>query len=90
MPQAALSSTVTYLILGLAMLCASVRLLRGPTVFDRIIALDLIVATIMGGAAVFALETSRRVYLEVSLVIALIAFIGTVALARYLQSGDKS
>jgi multicomponent Na+:H+ antiporter subunit F len=72
-------------IFTLALLLATWRLVRGPSLFDRIISIDLISAIIMCSAAVFAIETGNSVYLEISTVIAIISFLGTVAFARYLE-----
>ena len=75
-------------IFALSLLLSTWRLVRGPTLFDRIIAMDLISAVVMCAAAVFAIETGDSVYLEISAVIAIISFLGTVAFSRYLEVQD--
>jgi multicomponent Na+:H+ antiporter subunit F len=71
--------------LSTALVLAFVRLVRGPTLPDRVVALDLLSALIVGFISVLAIETGQRILLEVAIVLALIAFLGTVAFARYLE-----
>lgn len=77
--------TVTLMMLALAAVLTFIRLVRGPTLPDRVIALDLIGVLIVGMLVVVAASTSHRAFLDVALVIALISFVGTVAYARYLE-----
>ncbi len=72
-------------ILVLAAVLATVRLALGPTLADRAIALDLLGAIGIGFIGVYALATERLAYLDVAMVLALIAFLGTVAFATYLE-----
>ena len=72
-------------VLLISMVLALVRLIRGPAAADRIVALDLIsilIVTFMAAYAVYSGETS---FLDVAIGYALIAFLGTVALARFLM-----
>lgn len=71
--------------LGLALLLALFRLFKGPTMPDRIVALDLIAALSMGFAIVYAISTSQVRYLDITAIVALVVFIGTVAFATYLK-----
>jgi multicomponent Na+:H+ antiporter subunit F len=73
--------------LGLALVLTFIRLVRGPTLPDRVIALDLIGIITVGIIAVFAIETNQPVYLIVAMVLALIAFIGTMAFAYFIAKG---
>ena len=90
MNPAALSSllTVTSFIFGvlvLAMFLAFIRLVRGPSLPDRVVALDLITVQIAAMLAVDTVATGQSVFLDAAIVLALIAFLGTVAFARYLE-----
>jgi len=76
-------------ILAVAALLAFVRLLRGPTLPDRFVAMDLIRILIVGLIVVGAAATREQVFLDVAIVIALISFVGTVAYARYLERDDR-
>ena len=69
--------------LGLALLLAVVRLVKGPTLPDRIVAMDLVV----GLNVVLAASTGVRATLDAAMVIALIGFVGTVAYATYVERG---
>ncbi|MCW5774950.1 MAG: cation:proton antiporter [Phycisphaeraceae bacterium] len=74
-------------VVGLSVVLASVRLLRGPSLPDRVVALDLIGTLAVGGTAVYAILEDEPIYMIVSVVIALLMFVGTVAFAYYLQKG---
>ena len=70
----------------LAILMAALRLVRGPTLPDRVVALDLIGVLIVGIAVTSAAMTGRQYFLDVAIVIALISFVGTVGYARYVET----
>jgi multicomponent Na+:H+ antiporter subunit F len=76
-------------ILGVAMLLAFIRLVRGPDLPNRVAALDLMVIIAVCMAAAYAALYSATVFLDVAIVLALVAFIATVALARYVESGAE-
>ena len=71
--------------LAVAAVLTFIRLVKGPTVPDRVIAIDLIgvllvcVLVLMGGV------TAQQAFLDVAMVVALISFVGTVAYARYIE-----
>jgi multicomponent Na+:H+ antiporter subunit F len=67
---------------------AFVRLLRGPTLPDRVVALDLIGVLIVCVTVAVAATTGQQAYLDVAIVIALVSFVGTVAYARYIERED--
>jgi multicomponent Na+:H+ antiporter subunit F len=71
--------------LGLALIIAFVRLAKGPTLPDRIVAMDLIGVIVVGLIVVLAAWTGVRATLDAALVIALIGFLGTVAYAAYVE-----
>jgi multicomponent Na+:H+ antiporter subunit F len=73
--------------LGVALLLAVVRLVRGPTLPDRIVAMDLVGVLVVGLIVVLAASTGVRATLDAAVVIALIGFVGTVAYAAYVQRG---
>jgi multicomponent Na+:H+ antiporter subunit F len=73
--------------LGLALLIAVVRLVKGPTLPDRIVAMDLIGVLVVSLIVVLAASTHVRASLDVAIVIALIGFVGTVAYATYVERG---
>ena len=69
----------------LAMGLATLRLLRGPTLADRVMALDVLVIAAVGGVALVAWQTGRAVFLDVAVAVAMVTFISAVALAWYLE-----
>jgi multicomponent Na+:H+ antiporter subunit F len=70
---------------GLAMLLGFVRLVRGPSLPDRVVALDLIGLIAVGMIACYDIVTEQPVLLDAATVVALVAFLGTAAFARYVQ-----
>jgi len=71
-------------ILTLAFLLTIVRIVRGPTLPDRILGLDMLVAVVIGYIAVVALYTGFFLYLDIAIALALVGFLSTVALARFV------
>ncbi|MCW2262533.1 MULTISPECIES: monovalent cation/H+ antiporter complex subunit F [unclassified Sphingobacterium] len=65
-----------------------IRLFKGPDVADRVIALDLIITTGIGIITVYSITTSQEIFLDVAMILALIAFLGTIAFAYYLEKQD--
>ena len=76
---------ISYAALGFGFLFSVIRLAVGPSLPDRIVALDLAAAIVMCFAAVHAIDTGKTHYLDAALAIAVIAFIGTIAFARYIE-----
>lgn len=74
--------------LALAMLLCAVRLLRGPLPADRVLALDTLYVNAAALAIVLDLVTGLELLFEAALLIALLGFVSTVALSRYLSRGD--
>jgi multicomponent Na+:H+ antiporter subunit F len=78
-------SEVALAMLALGAMLAFVRLMRGPTLPDRVIAIDLIGVLIVCTLVVVASTNAMAVFLDVAIFIALISFVGTVAYARYVE-----
>ncbi len=76
-------------ILSISVLLILWRFLIGPSIVDRIIALDLIVTTGIGFIAGYSILTNRPSFLDVAMILALIAFLGTVAFSYYIQKRNK-
>ena len=71
-------------ILCLAITIVFVRLVKGPTLADRVVALDLMTTVGIGVIAIYALALDQPLYLDVAAIVALISFLGTIAFAYYL------
>jgi multicomponent Na+:H+ antiporter subunit F len=85
--------TALYLVmptLAVSALAAAARVLHGPTLPDRVVALDLVATIVMGMACTWAIATGEAAFLDVALVLALVAFLGTIAFARYLERQGAS
>ena len=82
-----MSGVVLACLIGLsfATACVLYRLLRGPSVPDRIVALDVLVQIVVAGIAVAAAATGDGTYLAVLVAVALLAFVGTVTVARFVE-----
>jgi multicomponent Na+:H+ antiporter subunit F len=76
--------------LGVAILLVVVRLLRGPSLPDRVIALDLLGTIAAGAVGIFAIEREEPVILYVAILLALLLFVGTVAFGFYLEQGGSA
>lgn len=74
-------------VLFLATLLAMIRVIKGPTLPDRVIAIDLITTLAVGIIALYTIKTGNAVYLTAGIALALLAFLGTVALALYIRRG---
>jgi multicomponent Na+:H+ antiporter subunit F len=69
-------------------LLAGYRVIVGPTTPDRVVALDTIGTNVVAIALLFSLVTDTGLFVTVSLVLAIIGFISTIAVARYVTEGD--
>ena len=76
-------------VLSLALLLTFARLLRGPSLPDRVIALDMTATLSIGVVAVYALATGQPALLDVAIVLALLVFLGTVGFAYYIERRGK-
>lgn len=80
-----LISSVVLIILSISLILAFIRLVRGPSLPDRVIALDLATTMAIGIIAVFAMQNNQAVFLDVALILALLSFLSTVAFAYYIE-----
>lgn len=76
---------IAFALIGLGAIAVLVRLLIGPTLADRIVATDLLLTLLMGAAAVESARTGEQVYLVVMVVIAVVGFLGTASVARFME-----
>ncbi len=79
--------TLVYSMLALAMLMAAVRLGKGPSLPDRVVAIELISSIVVGIIGVHALDTGVLSYLDVAIVVALVAFLAAIGFARFIERG---
>ncbi|MEM1109620.1 MAG: monovalent cation/H+ antiporter complex subunit F [Planctomycetota bacterium] len=84
-PWALTAAHTLLAVLGAAMVCSAVRLLRGPSLPDRVVALDLLVIAAVAVAAILAWVYRQPALIDLAVLLALTAFISTVALAWYME-----
>lgn len=85
-----LASTIALLLLGVALLLSLVRIVVGPTLGDRVLALDLLTVLAMGFVGAVAIRTGLTLYLDIAIALALLGFLATAAFARYILSRRAS
>lgn len=87
-----LSAYIDYVILpilGFSLLLVFIRLFRGPTVVDRVIALDLLITIGVSVITVYSISTQKSTFIDIAMILALIAFLGTIAFAYYLEKRGR-
>jgi multicomponent Na+:H+ antiporter subunit F len=80
---------VIFPILSISIVLVFIRLFKGPQVADRVIALDLIITIGIGLITAYSIRSGQEVLLDVAMILALIAFLGTVAFAFYLDKNKQ-
>ena len=71
-------------LLSLALLITVIRVIIGPTLPDRVMALDMLVAVAIGFIAVLGIRTGQALYADIAIALGLVGFLATVALARFV------
>jgi multicomponent Na+:H+ antiporter subunit F len=85
----AFATDFAFVLLGAAMAVAVFRVIVGPTLADRILALDVVTTFGLALIAVFAIRTGLFVYADIAIALALVGFLATAAFARYLLSRGR-
>lgn len=86
----ALAVTISLAILTLSFVLTIVRIVVGPTLPDRVLALDMLVTIGIGYIAIVAIKTGYSLYLDIAIALGLVGFLATVAFARFvLQRGKQ-
>ncbi|MCK6102952.1 K+/H+ antiporter subunit F [Brevundimonas sp. EYE_349] len=81
-------STAALFLLALALVCAAFRIVRGPRAQDRVLGMDALYLNGMLIALVYGVRTGSDLYFEAALVIGMLGFAATVALAKFLMRGE--
>jgi multicomponent K+:H+ antiporter subunit F len=82
------SITTAQILLGLAMACATFRIILGPRAQDRVAGFDSLYASAMLLLLAFGIRSGGTLYFEAALILAVLGFVGTVALAKFLLRGE--
>lgn len=83
--------TLTFIILiiiSLSIALCMIRVYKGPTTPDRVMALDTVAVNVLAFITVLSMHLNTEMFFDAVLVIAVIAFVGTIAIAKYLMRGD--
>jgi multicomponent Na+:H+ antiporter subunit F len=72
-------------VLAVSALLIFIRFLIGPSLSDRVVALDLLITTGIGMIAIYSITTNQPTFLDIAMILALIAFLGTVAFSYYIE-----
>lgn len=80
----AVSENISLGLLSVAFLLTVIRVVRGPTLPDRVVGLDMLVATAIGFIGVVAIKTGYMGYLDIAISLGLVGFLSTVAFARFI------
>jgi multicomponent Na+:H+ antiporter subunit F len=87
LPVDGVVENIAMLVIAVGMIIAFIRLVLGPTLPDRVVALDLITILGLGMLTVYAVASGESVYLDIGIVLALVTFLATVAFAYFIESG---
>ena len=79
--------TFAIVFMTLAMIPCIYRIIKGPTIPDRVVALDAMTTVIVVILGVYSFDRDSVFFMDVALVLSIIVFVGTVAIARYLDEG---
>jgi multicomponent K+:H+ antiporter subunit F len=82
------SITAAQILLVLAMACATFRMLRGPRAQDRVVGFDSLYLNAMLLLLTFGIRSGSSIYFEAALIIALLGFVSTAALGKFLLRGE--
>jgi len=80
--------SIALLLFALAMLLAAWRLLLGPDILDRVLALETLYTNAIAVVILLGLKFATQLYFEAALLMAMLGFIGTVVTARFVGRGD--
>lgn len=88
MIQLATEYLIVLLILFISVILAAVRIIKGPTAPDRVVGLDTVNTIVIISMIIFGAAVREVIYIDVAIVYALLSFISTLFIAKYLQGGD--
>ncbi|HIX60953.1 MAG TPA: pH regulation protein F [Candidatus Halomonas stercoripullorum] len=78
---------ISQVLMSLALVLAFVRVVRGPSLPDRVVALELFSSIVVGLVGLYAIQTDVSVFIDAAIVIALMGFLTAIGFARFLERG---
>ncbi len=85
----ALFTDIAFILLAIALLFCFYRLIVGPTLPDRVVAMDTITTVMIAIIAVYCIQENTAAFYDAILVLSILGFVGTVAMAKFLAKGDN-
>ena len=85
-----LATDISLALLALALVLTAVRIIRGPTLPDRVLGLDLLTSIATGVIAVIGIDTGFTLYVDIAIALGLVGFLATVALARFIKAQARA
>ncbi|MDP1541007.1 MAG: cation:proton antiporter [Moraxellaceae bacterium] len=82
--------SISYFLISLALLIIFIRLVLGPTLPDRVVALELMATLTLAFIGIYSIDSGKDHFLDVGLVIALTSFLAAIGFARYLEKRGSS
>jgi len=89
-PVVPTAGAIALVLVSVALFLAALRLFRGPSLADRVVALELIASLMVGIAAVISIVGGQPILIDVAITLALVGFLGAVSFARYMEKGASS
>ena len=79
---------IVLVLLSLCIVMAIIRVIKGPTAPDRVVGLDTVNTIVIVGMVIFGAAFNEVIYIDVAIVYALLSFISTLFIAKYLEGGE--
>lgn len=90
-PMLSTAIDISFVLVMLGVVAGFIRLVKGPSLPDRIVALDMMTVLIVSFCGLYAMQSGETAFVDVAIVVAIIGFLATVALARFVErSGRRS
>jgi multicomponent Na+:H+ antiporter subunit F len=84
------AGAISLALVSVALFLAALRLFRGPSLADRVVALELIASLMVGIIAVVSVVGEQPILIDVAITLALVGFLGAVSFARYMEKGARA
>lgn len=78
---------ISLILIGVSIVIITYRIISGPSIADRVMAMDMISFNLISGVAVISIVLNTKAFLEVILVLGILAFISTIALSKFIERG---
>ena len=84
------AGAIALVLVSVALFLTALRLFRGPTLADRVVALELIASQMVGIIALVSMVGEQAVLIDVAIALTLVGFLGAIAFARYIEKGTTA